>query len=151
MTTAIQPSGKQGALLVAGILMIATTLRVTFTGVAPARHHPTGLWLKHGANRPAHNAAPACLRLYLSLAAGVARRRAWSAAFYRSAADLHRDWRTFAAVGRAAVYRYGDRGLWDCAGQCPVTGLIKRDFPGGRKTHGAYSLTMGPPLPQGRR
>ncbi|MEW7950334.1 MFS transporter, partial [Enterobacter hormaechei subsp. xiangfangensis] len=35
MTTAIQPSGKQGALLVAGILMIATTLRVTFTGVAP--------------------------------------------------------------------------------------------------------------------
>lgn len=35
MTTAIQPSGKQGALLIAGILMIATTLRVTFTGVAP--------------------------------------------------------------------------------------------------------------------
>ena len=35
MTTAIQPSGKQGALLVAGILMIATTLRVTFTGVDP--------------------------------------------------------------------------------------------------------------------
>lgn len=66
MTTAIQPSGKQGALLIAGILMIATTLRVTFTGVAPARYHPTGLWFKHGANRPAHDAASAGLRLYLS-------------------------------------------------------------------------------------
>ena len=35
MTTAIRVSGKQGALLIAGILMIATTLRVTFTGAAP--------------------------------------------------------------------------------------------------------------------
>jgi CP family cyanate transporter-like MFS transporter len=36
MTTAdIRPSGKQGVLLIAGILMIATTLRVTFTGAAP--------------------------------------------------------------------------------------------------------------------
>lgn len=74
MTTAIQPSGKQGALLVAGILMIATTLRVTFTGVAPARHHPTGLWLKHGANRPAHNAALLAFAFISPLAAGVARR-----------------------------------------------------------------------------
>lgn len=29
------PRGKHGALLIAGILMIATTLRVTFTGAAP--------------------------------------------------------------------------------------------------------------------
>ena len=35
MTTAIRTSGKHGALLIAGILMIATTLRVTFTGAAP--------------------------------------------------------------------------------------------------------------------
>ena len=35
MTTAIPTSGKHGALLIAGILMIATTLRVTFTGAAP--------------------------------------------------------------------------------------------------------------------
>lgn len=35
MTTALSPRGKQGALLIAGILMIATTLRVTFTGAAP--------------------------------------------------------------------------------------------------------------------
>jgi CP family cyanate transporter-like MFS transporter len=34
MTTAIRTSGKHGALLIAGILMIATTLRVTFTGAA---------------------------------------------------------------------------------------------------------------------
>lgn len=35
MTTAIRTSGKHVALLIAGILMIATTLRVTFTGAAP--------------------------------------------------------------------------------------------------------------------
>ena len=35
MTTTISSRGKQGALLMAGILMIATTLRVTFTGAAP--------------------------------------------------------------------------------------------------------------------
>jgi CP family cyanate transporter-like MFS transporter len=35
MTTTISSRGKQGALLIAGILMIATTLRVTFTGAAP--------------------------------------------------------------------------------------------------------------------
>ncbi len=34
MTTALSPRGKQGALLIAGILMIATTLRVTFTSTA---------------------------------------------------------------------------------------------------------------------
>lgn len=32
MTTTTQPSAKDRALLIAGILMIATTLRVTFTG-----------------------------------------------------------------------------------------------------------------------
>ena len=35
MTTVITSRGKQGVLLIAGILMIATTLRVTFTGAAP--------------------------------------------------------------------------------------------------------------------
>lgn len=35
MSTPLTPRGKQGALLIAGILMIATTLRVTFTGAAP--------------------------------------------------------------------------------------------------------------------
>src|SRR5690606_1472841 len=35
MTTTTQPSAKDRALLIAGILMIATTLRVTFTGAAP--------------------------------------------------------------------------------------------------------------------
>ena len=35
MTTAIPSSGKDRLLLIAGILMIATTLRVTFTGAAP--------------------------------------------------------------------------------------------------------------------
>lgn len=35
MTYSPSPRGKQGALLIAGILMIATTLRVTFTGAAP--------------------------------------------------------------------------------------------------------------------
>ncbi|MEG1125019.1 MAG: MFS transporter, partial [Citrobacter sp.] len=35
MTPTTSNNGKQQALLIAGILMIATTLRVTFTGAAP--------------------------------------------------------------------------------------------------------------------
>jgi len=35
MTIALSPAGKQRALLIAGILLIATSLRVTFTGAAP--------------------------------------------------------------------------------------------------------------------
>ncbi len=123
MTTAIQPSGKQGALLVAGILMIATTLRVTFTGVAPLLDT---IRQDYGLSTAQTGLLTTLPLLAFAFISPPCRRRrpaprAWSAAFYRSAADLHRDWRTFAAVGRAAVYRYGDRGLWDCAGQCPVT------------------------------
>ena len=111
----------------------------------PARHHSTGLWLKHGANRPPHDAAPAGLRLDLS---SCRRRRPapghGAQPFYRSAADLHRDWRTFAAVGLAVVYRYGDRGLRNCAGQCPVTRINQTRFPGpGRKTHGGVFADDG--------
>ncbi len=36
MTSQTSSGRKQGLLLIAGILMIATTLRVTFTGARPA-------------------------------------------------------------------------------------------------------------------
>ncbi len=36
MTTRLSPRGKRGALLIGGIVMIASTLRVTFTGAAPS-------------------------------------------------------------------------------------------------------------------
>jgi hypothetical protein len=39
MTTAIRTSGKHGALLIAGILMIATTLRHLYRRSPAARHH----------------------------------------------------------------------------------------------------------------
>ncbi len=146
MTTAIQPSGKQGALLVAGILMIATTLRVTFTGVAPLLDTiRQDYGLSTAQTGLLTTLPPAGLRLDLS---PCRRRRPapghGAQPFYRSAADLHRDWRTFAAVGLAVVYRYGDRGLRNCAGQCPVTRINQTRFPGpGRKTHGGVFADDG--------
>ena len=121
MTTAIQPSGKQGTLLIAGILMIATTLRVTFTGVAPLLDTIRQDYGLSTAQTGLLTTLPLLAFAFISpLAAGVARRLGMERSLFLA---LHRDWRTFAAVGLAAVYRYGDRGLWDCAGQCPATWL----------------------------
>ena len=96
-------------------------------------------------NRPAHNAAPACLRLYLS---PCRRRRPapghGAQPFYRSAADLHRI--GVRSLPSAALLFIGTAivGCGIALGNVLLPGLIKRDFPGQvAKLTGAYSLTMG--------
>lgn len=92
MTTAIRVSGKQGALLIAGILMIATTLRVTFTGAAPLLDT---IRLDYGLSTAQTGLLTTlpllAFALISPLAAGVARRIGHGAQpVYRPAADLRR-------------------------------------------------------------
>lgn len=51
MTCSTSLSGKNRIVLIAGILMIATTLRVTFTGAAPTGYDSFRLLADDSANR----------------------------------------------------------------------------------------------------
>ena len=146
MTTAIQPSGKQGALLVAGILMIATTLRVTFTGVAPLLDTIRQDYGLSTAQTGLLTTLPLLAFAFISpLAAGVARRLGMERSLFialllicigigvRSLPSA-----SLLFIGTAIV------GCGIALGNVLLPGLIKRDFPGQvAKLTGAYSLTMG--------
>lgn len=146
MTTAIQPSGKQGALLIAGILMIATTLRVTFTGVAPLLDTIRQDYGLSTAQTGLLTTLPLLAFAFISpLAAGVARRLGMERSLFialllicigigvRSLPSA-----SLLFIGTAIV------GCGIALGNVLLPGLIKRDFPGQvAKLTGAYSLTMG--------
>lgn len=146
MTTAIRPSGKQGALLIAGILMIATTLRVTFTGAAPLLdtiRHDYGLTT---AQTGMLTTLPLLAFALISpLAAGVARRigmeRSLLIALLLICAGIGMrslPSATWLFIGTAVI------GCGIALGNVLLPGLIKRDFPGQvARLTGAYSLTMG--------
>ncbi len=146
MTTALSPRGKQGALLIAGILMIATTLRVTFTGAAPLLETIRSDYGLSTAQTGLLTTLPLlAFALVSPLAAGIARRfgmeRSLFAAMLLICAGI-----ALRSLPSAALLFAGTAiiGCGIALGNVLLPGLIKRDF----SQHvagltGAYSLTMG--------
>ncbi|HEB0854353.1 cyanate MFS transporter [Citrobacter murliniae] len=146
MTHYSSPHGKQGALLIAGILMIATTLRVTFTGVAPLLDAIRADYGLTTAQTGLLTTLPLlAFALVSPLAAAVARR--WGIERSLFAAML------LICVGigirslSSPLFLFGGTTLIGCGialGNVLLPGLIKRDFSQHvAKLTGAYSLTMG--------
>lgn len=146
MTTAISTRGKQGVLLIAGILMIATTLRVTFTGAAPLLDSiRTDYGLTTAQTGMLTTLPLLAFALVSPLAAGIARHlgmeRSLFAAMLLICAGIAI--RSLPApvllfIGTAII------GCGIALGNVLLPGIIKRDYAGQiAKLTGAYSLTMG--------
>ncbi|EDN6322452.1 CynX/NimT family MFS transporter [Salmonella enterica] len=146
MTTALSPRGKQGALLIAGILMIATTLRVTFTGAAPLLETIRSDYGLSTAQTGLLTTLPLlAFALVSPLAAGIARRfgmeRSLFAAMLLICAGI-----ALRSLPSAALLFAGTAiiGCGIAPGNVLLPGLIKRDFSQHvARLTGAYSLTMG--------
>lgn len=146
MTTALSPRGKQGALLIAGILMIATTLRVTFTGAAPLLETIRSDYGLSTAQTGLLTTLPLlAFALVSPLAAGIARRfgmeRSLFAAMLLICAGI-----ALRSLPSAALLFAGTAiiGCGIALGNVLQPGLIKRDFSQHvARLTGAYSLTMG--------
>lgn len=146
MTTALSPRGKQGALLIAGILMIATTLRVTFTGAAPLLETIRSDYGLSTAQTGLLTTLPLlAFTLVSPLAAGIARRfgmeRSLFAAMLLICAGI-----ALRSLPSAALLFAGTAiiGCGIALGNVLLPGLIKRDFSQHvARLTGAYSLTMG--------
>lgn len=146
MTTALSPRGKQGALLIAGILMIATTLRVTFTGAAPLLETIRSDYGLSTAQTGLLTTLPLlAFALVSPLAAGIARRfemeRSLFAAMLLICAGI-----ALRSLPSAALL-FAETAIIGCGialGNVLLPGLIKRDFSQHvARLTGAYSLTMG--------
>ncbi|EKA1405024.1 CynX/NimT family MFS transporter [Salmonella enterica subsp. enterica serovar Cerro] len=146
MTTALSPRGKQGALLIAGILMIATTLRVTFTGAAPLLETIRSDYGLSTAQTGLLTTLPLlAFALVSPLAAGIARRfgmeRSLFAAMLLICAGI-----ALRSLPSAALLFAGTAiiGCGIALGNVLLPGLIKRDFSQHvARLTGAHSLTMG--------
>ncbi|EAS5985158.1 MFS transporter [Salmonella enterica] len=146
MTTALSPRGKQGALLIAGILMIATTLRVTFTGAAPLLETIRSDYGLSTAQTGLLTTLPLlAFALVSPLAAGIARRfgmeRSLFAAMLLICAGI-----ALRSLPSAALLFAGTAiiGCGIALGNVLLPGLVKRDFSQHvARLTGAYSLTMG--------
>lgn len=146
MTTALSPRGKQGALLIAGILMIATTLRVTFTGAAPLLETIRSDYGLSTAQTGLLTTLPLlAFALVSPLAAGIARRfgmeRSLFAAMLLICAGI-----ALRSLPSATLLFAGTAiiGCGISLGNVLLPGLIKRDFSQHvARLTGAYSLTMG--------
>lgn len=146
MTTSSSASIKKNGLLLLGILMIATTLRVTFTGTAPLLDMVRDTFGLTTAQTGILTTLPLLAFAIISpLAAGFARRFGTERTLFaavtiicagialRSAGSV-----AFLYIGTAIV------GCGIAVGNVLLPSLLKRDFPG-QVAHltGAYSLTMG--------
>lgn len=146
MTTALSPRGKQDALLIAGILMIATTLRVTFTGAAPLLETIRSDYGLSTAQTGLLTTLPLlAFALVSPLAAGIARRfgmeRSLFAAMLLICAGI-----ALRSLPSATLLFAGTAiiGCGIALGNVLLPGLIKRDFSQHvARLTGAYSLTMG--------
>ncbi|WP_079970068.1 CynX/NimT family MFS transporter [Salmonella enterica] len=146
MTTTLSPRGKQGALLIAGILMIATTLRVTFTGAAPLLETIRSDYGLSTAQTGLLTTLPLlAFALVSPLAAGIARRfgmeRSLFAAMLLICAGI-----ALRSLPSAALLFAGTAiiGCGIALGNVLLPRLIKRDFSQHvARLTGAYSLTMG--------
>nr|WP_318381975.1 CynX/NimT family MFS transporter [uncultured Enterobacter sp.] len=146
MTTATPSRTRHGMLLIAGILMIATTLRVTFTGAAPLLDAIRADYDLTTAQTGLLTTLPLLAFALISpLAAGCARRlgmeRSLVLALMLICAGIALRSLPFAPLlfaGTAVI------GCGIALGNVLLPGLIKRDFAGQvAKLTGAYSLTMG--------
>ncbi|EGT9985968.1 CynX/NimT family MFS transporter [Salmonella enterica] len=145
MTTALSPRGKQGALLIAGILMIATTLRVTFTGAPLLETIRSDYGLSTAQTGLLTTLPLLAFALVSPLAAGIARRfgmeRSLFAAMLLICAGI-----ALRSLPSAALLFAGTAiiGCGIALGNVLLPGLIKRDFSQHvARLTGAYSLTMG--------
>ena len=137
---------KKHGLLLAGILMIATTLRVTFTGAAPLLDMIRETFGLTTAQTGILTTLPLLAFAVVSpLAAGIARRfgieRTLFAAMLIICAGI-----ALRSAGNTALLYFGTAiiGCGIAIGNVLLPGLIKRDFPGHvARLTGAYSLTMG--------
>ncbi|MBM3070748.1 CynX/NimT family MFS transporter [Enterobacter sp. RHBSTW-00994] len=146
MTTAIRTLGKHGMLLITGILLIATTLRVTFTGAAPLLDM---IRLDYGlttAQTGLLTTLPLlAFALVSPLAAGLARKIGMERSLFIALLLI------CIGIGIRSMpspaLLFGGTAVIGCGialGNVLLPGLIKRDFPGQvAKLTGAYSLTMG--------
>lgn len=146
MTSISSTSVKKHSLLLLGILMIATTLRVTFTGAAPLLDMIRDTFGLTTAQTGILTTLPLLAFAIVSpLAAGIARRfgieRSLFAAMLIICAGI-----ALRSAGNTALLYVGTAiiGCGIAMGNVLLPGLIKRDFPGQvARLTGAYSLTMG--------
>jgi len=146
MTTRLPSRGRQGILLIAGILMIATTLRVTFTGAAPLLDAIRAEYGLTTAQTGLLTTLPLLAFALISpLAAGVARRvgmeRSLGAAMVLICLGI-----VIRSLPSALLLFIGTAviGCGIALGNVLLPGMIKRDFASHvAKLTGAYSLTMG--------
>lgn len=144
--TSSPPCGNHSALLIAGILMIATTLRVTFTGAAPLLEAIRADYGLTTAQTGLLTTLPLlAFALVSPLAAGIARRigmeRSLFAAMLLICAGV-----AVRSLPDAALLYLGTAiiGCGIALGNVLLPGLIKRDFSQHvARLTGAYSLTMG--------
>ncbi len=144
----ISPSlrGKNGALLIAGILMIATTLRVTFTGAAPLLETIRADYGLTTAQTGLLTTLPLlAFALVSPLAANIARRFGMERSLFAAMLLI-----CFGIVVRSlpsASFLFTGTAIIGCGialGNVLLPGLIKRDYSQHvAKLTGAYSLTMG--------
>ncbi|QEM92018.1 CynX/NimT family MFS transporter [Kosakonia radicincitans] len=146
MTTRLSSRGQQGVLLIAGILMIATTLRVTFTGAAPLLDAIRAEYGLSTAQTGMLTTLPLLAFALISpLAAGVARRFGMERSLFAAMvliclgiAIRSLPSSTLLFAGTAVI------GCGIALGNVLLPGMLKRDFAGHvAKLTGAYSLTMG--------
>lgn len=146
MTSTTSASKKSRILLLLGILMIATTLRVTFTGAAPLLDMVRDALALSTAQIGILTTLPLLAFAVVSpLAAGIARRfgteRSLFGALLIICAGI-----ALRSAGHAALLYIGTAiiGCGIAMGNVLLPSLLKRDFPGlVAKLTGAYSLTMG--------
>ncbi|MDE9578462.1 CynX/NimT family MFS transporter [Citrobacter koseri] len=144
----ISPSlrGKNAALLIAGILMIATTLRVTFTGAAPLLETIRADYGLTTAQTGLLTTLPLlAFALVSPLAANIARRFGMERSLFAAMLLI-----CFGIAVRSlpsASFLFTGTAIIGCGialGNVLLPGLIKRDYSQHvAKLTGAYSLTMG--------
>lgn len=146
MTNRLPSRGEQSVLLIAGILMIATTLRVTFTGAAPLLDAIRAEYGLTTAQTGMLTTLPLLAFALISpLAAGVARRFGMERSLFAAMVLI--------CLGIAlrslpsALLLFTGTAIIGCGialGNVLLPGIIKRDFARHvAKLTGAYSLTMG--------
>ncbi|MGP3594271.1 CynX/NimT family MFS transporter [Vagococcus sp. WN89Y] len=146
MTPRLTSRGQHRILLIAGILMIATTLRVTFTGAAPLLDAIRAEYGLTTAQTGLLTTLPLLAFALISpLAAGVARRfgmeRSLGAAMVLICLGI-----AIRSLPSASLLFIGTAiiGCGIAVGNVLLPGMLKRDFAGHvAKLTGAYSLTMG--------
>jgi len=146
MTTSSSASIKKRGLLLLGILTIATTLRVTFTGAAPLLDMVRDAFGLTTAQTGVLTTLPLLAFAVVSpMAAGIARRFGTERSLFGAMIAICAGIALRSAGSTVALYTgTAIVGCGIAMGNVLLPSLIKRDFPGQvARLTGAYSLTMG--------